>query len=119
VHWQLNDGLIIPLQSLRILFDSFYEQLSLSTSQQPFIATGDVSKSILMNATMANHTIFQRTFVRGKGFEGDGEVRRHVERLLLRLDFNGSFSTPRATHRDREDILGEGIDLNQGVRGLY
>ncbi|KIJ22052.1 hypothetical protein PAXINDRAFT_174014 [Paxillus involutus ATCC 200175] len=106
-------------KSLRILFDSFYEQLSLSTSQQPFIATGDVSKSILMNATMANHTIFQRTFVRGKGFEGDGEVRRHVERLLLRLDFNGSFSTPRATHRDREDILGEGIDLNQGVRGLY
>ncbi|KIJ58013.1 hypothetical protein HYDPIDRAFT_120093 [Hydnomerulius pinastri MD-312] len=95
-------------KSLHILLDSFYEQLSLSTSQQPFTATGDASKSILMNASMANHSVFQRTFVRGKGFEGDGEVRRHVERLLLRLDFNGSFSKPKSLHGDGEDILAEG-----------
>ncbi|KAJ8588402.1 hypothetical protein M405DRAFT_793161 [Rhizopogon salebrosus TDB-379] len=85
-------------ESLRTLFNSFYEQLSLSTSQQPFTATGDASKSILMNASFANASTLQRTFIRGKGakgFEGEGEVRRHVERLLLRLDFNGAFSKPK------------------------
>ncbi|KAF9225489.1 gamma-tubulin ring complex protein [Gyrodon lividus] len=61
-------------KSLHTLVDSFYEQLSLSTSQHSFTGTGDASKSILMNSTMANHSIFQRTFVRGKGFESDGEV---------------------------------------------
>ncbi|KAG2156609.1 Spc98 family-domain-containing protein [Suillus bovinus] len=86
-------------ESLHTLLNLFYEQLSLSTSQQPFMATGDASKSILMNASVANATTLQRTSIRGKGskgFEGEGEVRRHVERLLLRLDFNGAFSKPRA-----------------------
>jgi gamma-tubulin complex component 4 len=52
-----------------------------------------------MNASVANATALQRTSIRGKlskGFEGEGEVRRHVERLLLRLDFNGAFSKPKA-----------------------
>ena len=85
-----------------MLLDSFYEELSLSTSQQPFTATGDASKSILMTST-GNQTMFQRTFVRGKGFEWNGEVRRHVERLLLRLDLNGSFSRRRSSG---DDIIG-------------
>ncbi|EIW87008.1 gamma-tubulin ring complex protein [Coniophora puteana RWD-64-598 SS2] len=77
------------------LLNSFYEQLSISTSNQPFNATADASKSILANSTLASVSTFQRTYVRtkgAKGLEGDGEVRRHVERLLLRLDFNGAFS---------------------------
>ncbi|KAJ7631071.1 gamma-tubulin ring complex protein [Roridomyces roridus] len=72
-------------ETLQDLLESFYEQLSLSTSQQPFTAA-DASKSVLVNASVANHT----TVVKGT----DG-VRRHVERLLLRLDFNGAFSKPR------------------------
>lgn len=90
-------------QSLRTLLKLFYEQLSLSTSQQPFTAIGDASKSILMNASLANASTLQRTFIRGKGakgFEGEGEVRRHVERLLLRLDFNGAFSKPKASDNE-------------------
>ncbi|KAH7916487.1 Spc98 family-domain-containing protein [Hygrophoropsis aurantiaca] len=98
-------------EALHILFDNFYEQLSLSTSRQPFTATGDASKSILMNSTFANASTFQRTSIRqraAKGYEGDGEVRRHVERLLLRLDFNGAFSKPRTYHhRGGDDILTE------------
>lgn len=42
---------------------------------------------------------------------GVGEVRRHVERLLLRLDFNGGFSKPRGTNsREQADagILAQG-----------
>ena len=68
-------------------------------SSQPFTATGDASRSVLMNASIANASTFQRTFVRGKGFEGEGEVRRHVEQLLLRLDFAGWFSKPRGAER--------------------
>ena len=55
----------------------------------------DASKS-MTNASMANASSFH-TFVRpkrGKRLAGDEEVRRHVERLLLRLDFNGGFSKP-------------------------
>ncbi|EGN93114.1 hypothetical protein SERLA73DRAFT_172262 [Serpula lacrymans var. lacrymans S7.3] len=95
---------------LHILLDSFYEQLSVSASQQPFTATGDASKSILMNASMANASTFQRTFVRAKGINGledTSEVRRHVERLLLRLDFNGGFSKPKI-NREGEEILKQG-----------
>jgi len=80
--------------TLQALLEAFYEQLSLSTSQQPFTTTGDASRSALMNMSTANISGFH-TFIRqkrGKGMEGDGEVRRHIERLLLRLDFNGEFS---------------------------
>lgn len=57
----------------------------------------------------ANATGFH-TFIRpkrGKGLAGDEEVRRHVERLLLRLDFNGEFSTHRVGRRAREEGAGE------------
>ncbi|CCL98083.1 uncharacterized protein FIBRA_00077 [Fibroporia radiculosa] len=85
-------------KTLHGLLGSFYEQLSLSTTQQPFSAATDASKSMLYNASTANSSGFH-TFVRnkrGKRLEGDEEVRRHVERLLLRLDFNGGFSEAKA-----------------------
>lgn len=103
------------MQTLNTLLDSFYEQLSLSTTQQPFSATNDASKSVLYNMSSANVSSFH-TFIRprrGKRLAGDEEVRRHVERLLLRLDFNGEFSKHREERRarrqgDGEEILREG-----------
>ncbi|KAI0639971.1 gamma-tubulin ring complex protein [Trametes polyzona] len=104
-------------EALQTLLDAFYEQLSLSTTMQPFSAAADATKSALLhNTSMANTTGFH-TFVRarrGKRLEGDEEVRRHVERLLLRLDFNGEFSHPRRKRRagqgvpESEDILKQG-----------
>ncbi|EJF67192.1 gamma-tubulin ring complex protein [Dichomitus squalens LYAD-421 SS1] len=106
--------------TLHTLLDAFYEQLSLSTTLQPFSATIDATKSMLYNASMTNTTGFGfHTFVRtrrGKRLEGDEEVRRHVERLLLRLDFNGQFSKPSARRHGtrstapagQEDILKQG-----------
>jgi hypothetical protein len=100
-------------QTLHTLLEAFYEQLVLSTSQQPFTAVNDASKSILMNASIANASSFHHTFIRrkgAKGLEGDGEVRRHIERLLLRLDFNGGFS--KVKHQkdrpDEDEILKQG-----------
>ncbi|PIL31429.1 hypothetical protein GSI_06130 [Ganoderma sinense ZZ0214-1] len=107
-------------ETLHSLLDAFYEQLSLSTTLQPFSATADATKSALYNASMTNTTGFGfHTFVRvrrGKRLEGDEEVRRHVERLLLRLDFNGQFSKPSSRRRgtrqtaahEQEDILKQG-----------
>jgi hypothetical protein len=116
-------------KTLHTLFEAFYEQLSLSTSQRPFTATQDASKSILMNASIANASGFHHhtttthsTFIRRKanggngGMEGEGEVRRHIERLLLRLDFNGGFSGVKRRKEsplDGEDEEGEEI-LKQG-----
>ena len=97
------------------LLVKFYDQLSLSTSQQPFASANDASKSILYNVSMANASSFQHAFVRrkgAKGLEGDGEIRRHVERLLLRLDFNEWFSKARTrkgrSATDGGDILRDG-----------
>jgi gamma-tubulin complex component 4 len=68
----------------------------------------------MYNVSAANTTGFH-TFIRpkrGKGLAGDEEVRRHVERLLLRLDFSGEFSTHRVARRGQRDedkeILKEG-----------
>ncbi|RDB28962.1 Inorganic pyrophosphatase [Hypsizygus marmoreus] len=94
-------------ETLQNALDSFFEQLSLSISQQPFSAAADASKSILMNASMANQTTFNLSRG-GKGLDGGvGEVRRHVERLLLRLDFNGAFSTRRERKTGGQNILAE------------
>lgn len=60
-----------------------------------------------MNASSFHHTVIRQKGA--KGLEGDGEVRRHVERLLLRLDFNGGFSKAKAESKVKE----EGI-LEQG-----
>ncbi|KAF8078920.1 gamma-tubulin ring complex protein [Lyophyllum atratum] len=94
--------------SLQKFLVSFFEQLTLSISQQPFTAATDASKSILMNGSMANLTTFNIS--RGaRGSDGGlGEVRRHVERLLLRLDFNGGFSQRRESKGYTTDILAEG-----------
>jgi len=61
-----------------------------------------------MNASLANYTSVN--FSRGgRGLEGGvGEVRRHVERLLLRLDFNSEFSKRQGSPAKAGDILGEG-----------
>ncbi|KAJ7235868.1 Spc98 family-domain-containing protein [Mycena haematopus] len=93
-------------ETLQELLQSFYEQLSLSTSQQAFTVTGtDASKSVLMNASLANHT----TFNASKAVKGVDGVRRHVERLLLRLDFNGAFSKGRGRKPDTGFLLKEGL----------
>lgn len=96
------------LQTLQTLLETFYEQLSLSTSQQTFSGRGDASKSVL--STTINASLFAQqtsTRLKDKRLEGEGEVRRHVERLLLRLDFNGEFTKRKvaATKESREDIL--------------
>lgn len=94
-------------QTLHGLLGSFYDQLSLSTSQQPFTAM-DASKSILMNASVANYTSYNVSKM-AKGSEGvPADVRRHVERLLLRLDFNNGFSNPRVKEKKEADILVQG-----------
>ena len=72
-------------------------------SQQPFSTTMDASKSAYLGASVINQTTqnFSRT-ARGIDSERDNS-RRHVERLLLRLDFNGELSKPRKT----SDILAD------------
>ncbi|KDQ63214.1 hypothetical protein JAAARDRAFT_371232 [Jaapia argillacea MUCL 33604] len=99
--------------TLQSLLESFYEQLSLSTSRQPFTATADASKSMLFHANGLNVSGLHATFMRSrgaKGLENDGEARRHVERLLLRLDFNGGFSKTGIGRgvMDADDILKQG-----------
>ena len=82
------------LQNIKALLETFYEQLSSSASQPQNIT--DASKSVLMNASVANFSMSLRGSMRGraKGMERDGETRRHIERLLLLLDFNRMFSKP-------------------------
>ncbi|TRM66054.1 Non-catalytic module family EXPN protein [Schizophyllum amplum] len=104
-------------ETLRDLLDNFYEQLSLSTAQQPLTsASTDASRS-RMNATAATtfisaanysatHHSISKTMKALDG--GAGDVRRHVERLLLRLDFNGGFSAAKIRRAARTDILAEG-----------
>jgi hypothetical protein len=99
------------LQTFHGLLEQFYEQLSLSTTHQPFSAATDASKSILHTVSMANASSFHYTLVQPKGTKGmerDGDVRRHVERLLLRLDFNGVFSNGKKRGREGVEILKEG-----------
>jgi hypothetical protein len=61
-----------------------------------------------MNASLAHHTTFNISKA-GKGIDGGiGEVRRHVERLLLRLDFNGGFSKSLGKKTGDVNILAEG-----------
>ncbi|KAF8956060.1 Spc98 family-domain-containing protein [Flammula alnicola] len=94
-------------ENLRGLLESFYENLTLSMSQQPFSTTVDASKSAFIGVSMISQTThnFSRT-TRGLEKETD-QGRRHVERLLLRLDFNGELSKPRKG-KAATDILAEG-----------
>ncbi|KAF5368354.1 hypothetical protein D9758_002227 [Tetrapyrgos nigripes] len=93
-------------ETLHELLNSFYEQLSTSTFQQPF-SSADASKSMHMNATLANHTTFNMSRM-AKAIDRDKvDVRRHVERLMLRLDFNGGFSKFK-WKKTSENILAQG-----------
>jgi gamma-tubulin complex component 4 len=62
----------------------------------------DSSRSVFIGASAANHSANLSRAIKGldKHLE---DSRRHVERLLLRLDFNGGLSKPRS---DSTDILG-------------
>ncbi|KAK7465424.1 hypothetical protein VKT23_005402 [Stygiomarasmius scandens] len=94
-------------ENLHELLNSFYEQLSTSTFQQPF-SSADASKSMHMNATLANHTTFNMSKM-AKAIDGDkADVRRHVERLMLRLDFNGGFSKFKWGSTSENNILAQG-----------
>ncbi|KAF8634869.1 hypothetical protein AX15_000624 [Amanita polypyramis BW_CC] len=92
-------------QTFHSLLESFHEQLAASTSQQPLISVSESSKSILINASLANYTT--QNLSRTAKMMDLGDSRRHVEGLLLRLDFNGGMSRPRVK-RARDDILAEG-----------
>lgn len=75
------------------------------TLQQGFSAGMDGSKSI-MNASIANQSLAQGGLKNVGSTEA--ETRRHIERLLLRLDFNGGFSTPKSALGSGVGILAEG-----------
>jgi len=61
-----------------------------------------------MNASITSQTLTQGPPKNVANAEA--EARRHVERLLLRLDFNGGFSTPKTAPICEGDaeILAEG-----------
>jgi gamma-tubulin complex component 4 len=61
-----------------------------------------------MNASLAHHTTYNISKA-SRGIDGGiGEVRRHIERLLLRLDFNGGFSKDLVKKSSRDgNILAE------------
>jgi gamma-tubulin complex component 4 len=111
-------------QNLHTLLQTFYEQLSLSTAQQAFGAGGDASKSVVYNYSVANITagLHTTTFLRPptthstgntQSKDEDGDVRRHIERLLLRLDYNGGFSNYDTGFSGIDRLQREGI-LKQG-----
>ena len=75
-------------------------------SQQPFSTTMDASKSTFMGTSMMMNQTTQNFSRTTRGIDGERDnSRRHVERLLLRLDFNGELSKPR---KKQSDILAEG-----------
>lgn len=66
---------------------------------------------MMLNASMANMTAYNVSRA-GKGLDsGQVDVRRHFERLLLRLDFNGGFSmrVGKRTGRMRKILKEEGL----------
>lgn len=96
-------------QTFQELLDSFYEHLSLSASPQQ--ATAEATKSGIYNTSMANFTTVHMTSkVNGNFEDRAGDIRRHIERLTLRLDFNGRFSQRQwlKSHGPPEDILIQG-----------
>jgi len=109
-------------QKLNGLLESFYEHLSSSISQ-PFSLTNDTSaRSFIMNTSVTFHS-FQHYPKTGGGAGGGtktfgeihdnfGDTRRHIERLLLRLDFSSNFSKPSRTQG--EDEIDKGGILRQG-----
>lgn len=68
--------------------------------------SSDSGKSGFVNTSITNYTSINMSKV-AKGVEGRS-VQRHVERLLLRLDFNGRFSNSRQKRNVRVGILAQG-----------
>lgn len=104
--------LTTKFQRLTTLLETFYEQLSLMVSQ-PFILGGDVStRSFMMStASMTFQSLARPKGIKADSYDGFGETRRHVERLLLRLDFSGGFSKPQSTSvnaQNTDEILRQG-----------
>ncbi|KAI9512491.1 Spc98 family-domain-containing protein [Russula earlei] len=93
-------------ETFHSLLDTFYEQLTQSTSQQTFAGRTDLSKSGFFNSTMHSVSVPAPGIGSREGRRSDkiGEMRRHIERLLLRLDFNEEFSRRRSA-KAREDVL--------------
>lgn len=102
------------MQTLDTLLETFYEDLITSLSSQSSKGGGD-------NTTAGGATTFFQNgnaSAVGVGVKGkiasmnratDSEVRRTIERLLLRLDFNNGFSKAgRAEKSKMNNILGEG-----------
>ncbi|KIK70674.1 hypothetical protein GYMLUDRAFT_210031 [Collybiopsis luxurians FD-317 M1] len=96
------------------LLITFYGHLSSSTFQRPFASSSaDASKSMVMNAhTTFNMSRIPMTNVSKSRTDSKNkeavDVRRHVERLMLRLDFNGGFSKFSWEKKIKEeDILGD------------
>lgn len=83
------------------LLESLYEQLTSST-RQGFGADTSIDMSTTMMGTTGPGGRRTR--------DVDTEMRRHVERLLLRLDFNGAVSKWRrdTAEKSTEDILPQG-----------
>lgn len=88
------------------LLETFYEQLSAASSSQ---VQANVSAEITMNMSSMLPAALN---LDRKRREGEGEVRRYIERLLLRLDFNGALSKWRA---DIEMAVSEGILKEAGL----
>ncbi|EJD54547.1 hypothetical protein AURDEDRAFT_79521 [Auricularia subglabra TFB-10046 SS5] len=91
-------------ETLSTILDGFYDQLSTTTSQ-PLASGATADASMLLNAS----TTIGAALPRGKGDatvsdDRAGHMIRRLERLLLRLDFNGSFSAPSTMHRVAETV---------------
>ncbi|KIM32251.1 hypothetical protein M408DRAFT_326880 [Serendipita vermifera MAFF 305830] len=93
-------------EALVSLMETFYEQLSAASSSQ---VQANVTAEITMNMSSMLPSAFN---LDRKRREGEGEVRRHIERLLLRLDFNGALSKWKA---DIEMAASEGILKSAGL----
>lgn len=112
-------------ETLEALLENFYEQLSAVTAVAPVgaaDATGE-SGAMLGVPGMAGVGNVSGVSVGGGGKgggngtmggakeEGVGEMRRYMERLLLKMDFTGQFSNP----KNRVDANGEGILKEGGI----
>ncbi|KZV99286.1 hypothetical protein EXIGLDRAFT_640750 [Exidia glandulosa HHB12029] len=88
-------------ETLSTLLESFYDHLSTTTSQ-PLTSGATADASMLLNPSTTAGISFAAQGMRGKSdatvadSERAGQMIRRLERLLLRLDFNGSFSAPTA-----------------------
>lgn len=98
-------------QTLKGHLEAFYENLSSSAMQN--VTSNDASKSILLSATNISGSFKMHNSLKARmRSEQIGETRRHVERLLLRLDFNRMFSRRAMSEAlpavESNDILKEG-----------